>query len=216
MGQSSVTMSSDLSKTILIAQYRAWQADLWQLVFESQGHHVLLEQPRAELIEVITARNPDLVIVDMSTGTFNPYALCRSCRAESPGLPVILTHPPDRKIDPAEHRWATYQGAADVLPYLIQDPETIANTLASICQLAGWSTPLDRPSLDLCLTQIGIFPEAPGSQPMDLVPLEPVELNTNGSALVSSNGSSSNHKAQSAPAKVKHQILYRGRVVGKS
>ncbi len=122
-----------MSKTILLAQGQALQVHLWKLGLESQGHSVVLISPCKELLEVATSQPLDLnlMLVDMTTGLFNPYAFCRGCQSKLPNIPVILTHYPGRHIEPAERRWAIYQGAADVIPGLAEAGDILHHPGAS-------------------------------------------------------------------------------------
>ena len=80
-----------MSKTILLAQGQALQVHLWKLGLESQGHSVVLISPCEALLEVATSQSLDLnlMLVDMTTGLFNPYAFCRGCQSKLPNLSLI-------------------------------------------------------------------------------------------------------------------------------
>ncbi len=138
--------SDPMTRTILVIQQREKYARFWQQVLSSQGHQVRVETPQEDLMLLIEQHRPDLVLVDMSIGNFNPYALCRDCQKRCPESRVILTHPPQREVQEAERRWATYQGAAELLT-IPKDPTKVADCLISIYQSIRWAEPLDQPKL---------------------------------------------------------------------
>lgn len=148
---------STVSKTILLAQGQPLQSHLWQLGLESQGHSVVPISPREDLLEAATSQPLDLMVVDMTTGLFNPYAFCRECQSKLPNIPVILTHHPRRHIEPAERRWAIYQGAADVIPGLAEAGDLL-HSLERIYEAARWFLPIDTEALHRALKQAGLWP----------------------------------------------------------
>lgn len=109
----------------LVIQPSPLQAHLWSQALTSQGLMVVMESPRDELMSFVHVHQPDLLVVDMTTGLFNPYAFCRECRSQYPSLPVILTHQAEYSVEPAARRWAIYQGAADVMPGLSRTVEVL-------------------------------------------------------------------------------------------
>jgi CheY-like chemotaxis protein len=151
----STAMLDPSQKTILVAQSQPSQAQLWRSVLESQGHTVILEDPHAGILNRVMSCLPDLLIVDMTTGQFNPYGLCRDCRTQFPGLPIVLTHQVNREIEPAERRWATYQGAVDVLSGL-SSAEDALDALMRVYMSVGWQQPIDRRALSKAVERLGL------------------------------------------------------------
>lgn len=199
-----------MSKTILVVQSQPLQVQLWKLVFESQRHLVLLTSPRMDLLEVATTQPLDLMVVDMTTGLFNPYAFCRDCRSYLPNTPVILTHHPHRHIEPAERRWAIYQGAAEVIPGLAEVSD-ILNSLDRIYKAVGWSLPIDTEALYSRLEQTGLMPRDPNPVSSPTPPPQPmVQAPT---TLPPSVKSEKNTEAKPAAPPMKYRLMYRGRPV---
>lgn len=190
-----------VTKRILVAQGQPLQAQLWKLVLESQRHTVLLIPPQRDLLEVATAQPLDLMVVDMTTGLFNPYDFCRNCRDRLPNTPVILTHYPRRPIEPAERRWAIYQGAAEVIPGLAEASD-IFDSLERIYKAAQWSFPIDAEALSATLSQMGLMardPSSPASPP------QPTGEN-------SSSQAAPPETKPSAP-QPKYRLMYRGQPI---
>ncbi len=183
-----------VTKTVLVAQGQPWQAQLWKSVLESQRHAVVLVSPQADLVEVAATHPPDLMVVDMTTGLFNPYAFCRECRSRLPDIPVILTHHPRRRIEPAERRWAIYQGAAEVIPGLAE-ADDILHSLEQVYKAARWPFPIDTAALHAVLEQAGLRPEKDTSLPSP--PVAPEER----------------QEQTAAPPPAKYRLMYRGRPV---
>lgn len=183
-----------VTKTVLVAQGQLLQAQLWKLVLESQRHTVVLVSPQADLVEVAATHSPDLMVVDMTTGLFNPYAFCRECRSRLPDIPVILTHYPRRPIEPAERRWAIYQGAAEVIPGL-DEADDILHSLEQIYKAARWSFPIDTEALHAVLEQLGLWSEKDSPPPSPSVATEERQEQT------------------AAPPPAKYRLMYRGRPV---
>lgn len=103
------------------------QGQIWQVALKSQGLSVIWESPDVNLSEMLNQlkeagmRIPDLLLLDVSTPTLNPYAFCRWCREEHPGLLILLTNATQKEISQPERQWAIYQGAQDFLPGFQQE-----------------------------------------------------------------------------------------------
>ncbi|MEN9225307.1 MAG: response regulator [Thermostichus sp. HHBFW_bins_43] len=197
-----------MTKTVLVAQGQPLQVQLWRLVLESQRHSVLLTSPHADLLEVATAQPLDLMVVDMTTGLFNPYAFCRDCHSQLPNTPVILTHHPRRHIEPAERRWAIYQGAAEVIPGLAEASD-ILDSLHRIYQAAKWSLPIDIEALYTVLEQTGLLPGEANS--VSSAPPQPISPSpTNPEQPIATEVS---QEQKVSTPQVKYRLMYRGRPV---
>lgn len=184
--------SYPMTKTILVIQQREKYARFWQQILSSQGHRVRVEAPQEDLMLLIEQHRPNLVLVDMSIGNFNPYALCRDCQKRCPESRVILTHPPQREVQEAERRWATYQGAAELLT-TPKDPTGVGDCLISIYQAIGWTEPLDQPKLMDSLQVLNWLPKPEETAPPTPIPPE----------------STATKPAQKSPT----PLMYRGRPV---
>jgi CheY-like chemotaxis protein len=203
---------STVRKTILLAQGQPSQIHLWKLALESQGHSVVLVSPREDLLEVAASQplDLDLMVVDMTTGLFNPYAFCRECQSKLPNIPVILTHHPRRHIEPAERRWAIYQGAADVIPGLAEAGDLL-HSLERIYEAARWFLPIDTEALHRALKQAGLWPaevsrtssSTPPPQPSAHSPTAPPQPIT----------AEGDPGQKDLTPQVKYRLMYRGRPV---
>lgn len=202
--------ASTVTKTILVAQGQPLQVQLWKLVLESQRHSVLLTSPHMDLLEVATTQPLDLLVVDMTTGLFNPYAFCRDCHSRLPKTPVILTHHPRRHIEPAERRWAIYQGAAEVIPGLAEASD-ILDSLDRIYKAAQWVLPIDTEALYTVLEQTGLLPGEANPVPSPTAPPQPISPTPTNPAQPIATEASQEQKV-SAP-QVKYRLMYRGRPV---
>ncbi|MEN9202350.1 MAG: response regulator [Thermostichus sp. DG_1_6_bins_120] len=196
-----------MTKTVLVAQSQSLQAQLWKLVMESQQHSVVLTAPRIDLLEVATAQPLDLMIVDMTTGLFNPYALCRDCRSQLPNTPVILTHPARRHIEPVERRWAIYQGATDIIPALVEAGDVL-DALRHIYAAVKWPLPIDTDALYAALEQLGFMPEKSNSVSSTSPPQVAIPAPTPAPSI-----DSEEQTASKPSSSVKYRLMYRGRPV---
>lgn len=201
---------SAVTKTILVIQGQSLQVQLWKLVLESQRHSVLLTSPHMDLLEVAKTQPLDLMVVDMTTGLFNPYAFCRDCHSQLPNTPVILTHHARRHIEPAERRWAIYQGAAEVIPGLAEASD-ILDSLDRIYKAAKWSLPIDTDALYIVLEQAGLMPGDANPVPSPTSPPQPVIQTP--TAPPQSVKSEEPTEAKSSAPQVKYRLMYRGRPV---
>ena len=117
----------DSQKLILMVQPSRLQGLIWQTVLKSQQLSVIWESPTADLadnLDQIKAAGltlPDLLLVDMQVPELNPYAFCRWCREQYPGLKLVLTNSNQAAISLSERQWAVNQGASDLLAGFQQD-----------------------------------------------------------------------------------------------
>lgn len=111
----------DSQKIILMVQPSRLQGLIWQTVLKSQQLSVIWESPAADLAENLDQLKaagltlPDLLLVDMQVPDLNPYAFCRWCREQYPGLKLVLTNSSQTEISLSERQWAVNQGASDLL-----------------------------------------------------------------------------------------------------
>ena len=98
------------------------QSEIWRTALVSQRIAVVQESPDVDLaqtfgeLERVGMALPNLLLVDLAVEELNPYALCRWCRDRYPSIKVILTGGMQTEIPLSERRWATLQGADDLLP----------------------------------------------------------------------------------------------------
>ncbi len=113
---------ADPQKLVLMVQVTRLQGGIWQSVLKSQQIGVIWEAPDANLVENLDQLKaagltlPDLLLVDMRIPNFNPYAFCRWCREQYPGVKVILTNSAQTEVTLSERQWAVNQGASDLFP----------------------------------------------------------------------------------------------------
>jgi CheY-like chemotaxis protein len=141
----------------LVIQPSPLQAHLWAQALGSQNIQVIQEFPRPELLSYLERHQPDVLIVDMTTGLFNPYGFCRECRGQFPALPVILTYQPEQPLEAAARRWAIYQGAADVMPGLVKTV-AILDSIYQVMSLMGLGSRFNEQAL---LQTVGIAAPPP-------------------------------------------------------
>ncbi|NJK64675.1 MAG: response regulator [Synechococcaceae cyanobacterium SM2_3_1] len=191
----------EVSTSVLIAQSQPEQSHLWQLIFQSQGHQVIQVAPQAQLFETVLAHAPGVLVADTTTGLFNPFALCRECKSKLPGTKVLLTRERHRPVEPAEQRWAKYQGATELLPGLPENGQLLP-TAELVLELIG-CTPINKTALQQALVapepevDTNIFAEEPPAETPSHPPAPPEPESIPPSA---------------APA-YKPVIMYRGRPV---
>ncbi|PZV12706.1 MAG: hypothetical protein DCF22_11840 [Leptolyngbya sp.] len=113
---------ADSQKLVLMVQASRLQGLIWQSVLKSQQVSVIWESPDTNLTENLDQLKaaglilPDLLLIDMRSPNFNPYAFCRWCREQYPGLKIVLTNDVQEGISLSERQWAVNQGASDLLP----------------------------------------------------------------------------------------------------
>lgn len=117
-----VAPMADLQKLVLMVQASRLQGLIWQSVLKSQQVSVIWESPDTNLTENLDQLKaagltlPDLLLIDMRSPNLNPYAFCRWCREQYPGLKIVLTNDVQEGISLSERQWAVNQGASDLLP----------------------------------------------------------------------------------------------------
>ncbi|MCJ2544383.1 hypothetical protein [Thermostichus vulcanus] len=153
-------------RRVLISQADPFQAKLWQLALGSQGVQVILADAAGELeglLDQVKKYRPHLLIQDMGATHFNPYEFCRDCHSRYPQLPILLTHAVNRAIADGEKRWATLQGAADIIPAL---KPSVQELIPSLVYVLGR---LQLPSPDVETLKRSLRPKS-GSQTNPAVP----------------------------------------------
>lgn len=141
-----VASSLSGSKTILMSHLSAEQSDLWSAALTAQKFEVISEQADTDIVKLLTqwkqwnSKLPDLLLIDirlknLDGNTLQSSSLCRWCRENHPELKVILVNPNQDKIPSSEQRWATRQGAIDMLPRLQQI--NLASAMARIVEVLG-------------------------------------------------------------------------------
>ncbi len=118
---------ADSQKFVLMLQPNRFQGFIWKAILKSQQISVIWEAPDTDLKDNLTQLGqagltlPHLLIVDMQCLGDNPYAFCRWCRDNYPGVKIILTNCVQRDIAGPERDWAVHQGASDLLPGFQRD-----------------------------------------------------------------------------------------------
>ncbi|MGF1574575.1 MAG: hypothetical protein ACFCU9_01325, partial [Cyanophyceae cyanobacterium] len=156
----------DSQRRVLINQSDQLQRKLWRFALKSQGVTVLMADLQQPLMEQIETHQPHLLIQEMNTTQFNPYEFCRECRILKPKLAIILTQYSDRAIVEGEKRWATSQGAADIIADLRPTVEALIPSVVYVLGRLGLPSPdMDalRQSLNPARRTLG-SPVTSGSQ----------------------------------------------------
>ena len=120
----------------LILQSSPTQGRLWKVALESQGFSVILSSPEVDILGSIDIYKPELALIDISSGTFNPFEISRQSAKRYPDASIIFTNHKRQKIYPSERQWAIRQKAAD----LIAAPKTfkaLRAVVASTIEISG-------------------------------------------------------------------------------
>ncbi|WP_017327891.1 response regulator [Synechococcus sp. PCC 7336] len=136
--------------TILVIHSSKQQKWLWKTALASQGVSTIVETTEGDMLDLLGRVSPDAVLLDISSGQFNPYEVSRKCRDRFPTLPIVLTNHAERPIAEVERRWAIQQGASD----LIADPTSLSelcSALQRVLELSTSSISLDRTALEAVL-----------------------------------------------------------------
>ena len=139
---------SEAHKIILVAQSQPRQMELWKLAFASQGFQIVDTLPDEKLLQKnVLNHDVKLLLLDITTKSFNPYLFCRKILKSYPDISIILTDHQRQKISDAEYKLAISQGAKDVIPRLLKNSEITA-VLKKMFQLVGWNAFFDREALE--------------------------------------------------------------------
>lgn len=120
----------------LILQSSPSQGRLWKAALESQGFKVIWGSPDIDILTSIETFQPELALIDVSKGNFNPFEISRKSAKLYPNASIVFTNHKRQKIYPSERRWAKKQRAAD----LISAPttlEALRSTVARIVEISG-------------------------------------------------------------------------------
>ncbi|MDR9402096.1 MAG: hypothetical protein RI580_01525 [Halothece sp. Uz-M2-17] len=111
-----------MTDAVLVIQKSNSQSEIWTRLLESQGLIAITESPEANLRQLLQQASqrdemfPKLIILEMSIEKLNPYEFCRWTQENYPSLKVILTAQERIQVSEIEQRWATNQGAYQLLP----------------------------------------------------------------------------------------------------
>ncbi|MEO0940450.1 MAG: response regulator [Cyanobacteria bacterium J06642_12] len=120
----------------LILQSSPTQGRLWKVALESQGFKVIWGSPDIDILTSIETFQPEVALIDVSKGNFNPFEISRQSAKLYPSASIVFTNHKRQKIYPSERRWAKKQNAAD----LISAPttlDTLRATVARIVEISG-------------------------------------------------------------------------------
>lgn len=134
-----------MSNTVLVVQKSNYDQKIWRQILESQGLTAITESPQANFRDFIRHSSlssetfPQLMILDMSIENLNPYEFCRWVQENYPSVKIILTNRDRKTISDIERRWATNQGAFELLPRFDEDNLTasLTNTIKLIWGALG-------------------------------------------------------------------------------
>ena len=120
----------------LILQSSPTQGRLWKVALESQGFKVIWGSPDIDILTSIETFQPEVALIDVSKGIFNPFEISRQSAKLYPDASIVFTNHKRQKIYPSERRWAKKQNAAD----LISAPttlDTLRSAVARIVEISG-------------------------------------------------------------------------------
>ena len=143
---SSIMFHSVQNAVALILQSSPTQRQLWKISLESQGFTVIKDTPSVDILRSIVKFQPNVAIVDISEGTFNPFEISRKSAVICPSAAIMFTNHKRKEIYPSERNWAMKQKAAD----LISAPKTIRalkGAVARIVAMSGSSRSFDPDAL---------------------------------------------------------------------
>ncbi len=199
-----------MSGTTFILHRLAFQASIWQQIFDSQGWASTILPGNTKLLpQLINLESnnkpwPDLLIVDDSIRDPNIEELCSWLESRNAQLPVIaVTASNTGKISPTAQQLAKSQGAFDLLP----DFEESVLAIAAVNAMKSAAAALGNPSTDnnALVTCIVNISKDFATQSND-IKAKP-ESDNNKEPL--SEDIPSNQKVEATPKKKKR--LYRGR-----
>ena len=186
---------SDFKKWVLMIQPARMQGLIWQAVLKSQGISVIWESADANVLDNIEQLSqaglalPNLLLVDVQLKAGHPYEICRWCRDRAVPINVILTDCSRTVITDYERRWATYQGAVDLLP-AFQQENLVSDVAAAVRRVLEVldEHPLNHGALisillwmkrqieakDLALNPSNGKDSTPKRPPQSVLPLKPI------------------------------------------
>ena len=130
-------MFRSINKAVaLVLQSSFTQGRLWKVALESQGFKVIWRSPDIDILNSIEIFKPEVALIDISKGTFNPFEISRQSAKQYPSASIIFTNHKRQQIYPSERQWAIRQKAAD----LISAPKTfeaLRAAVASIVDISG-------------------------------------------------------------------------------
>ena len=150
----------------LILQSSPTQGQLWKISLESQGFTVIKDTPNVDILRSIVKFQPNVALVDISEGKFNPFEISRKSAILCPSAAIMFTNHKRKEIYPSERDWAMKQKAAD----LISAPKTIRalkGAVARIVALSGSSRSFDPDALSHVIS--------PPSSKLNTAPHKPPE-----------------------------------------
>ncbi len=149
---------SDIDKKVILCQSQPIQIELWNLAFSSLGIQVLEIPLKEQIIQQAINKAPsDLLLLDMTTGAFNPYLFCRKTIQDFPDLPIILTDYKETEIYEAKTRWALSQGAKDIIPSLSYSPQKLISILKRVLVVLGCNSYLTPTTINDLVTKLKII-----------------------------------------------------------
>ncbi len=133
-------------KKVLVTQLSEEQQKLWQSLLLSQGIKVTSASANSDLVLALEQMPkeslPNLLLIDIGMTTANSTslqarAICRWCADNHPDIKVILTNPREDQVKNVGLRWATRQGAVDLLPRL--HSQTLVESMSKVLSALGSS-----------------------------------------------------------------------------
>ncbi len=147
-------MYDNSEKVILIVQNDIESLKFWKSCFLTQNCRVILTPPEANTIAKIVADcYIDLVVIDLNIDSFNPYVFCRQLVQDNFDLQVIFSDRTRKTISDLEMRWATLQGAKDIILGFANTTE-MSESFRKLFQKLGWHDLYDSIALDNFLATV--------------------------------------------------------------
>lgn len=109
-------------KNVLMMQSSHLQGQIWKEALSSQGISMTWLNENIDLAQYLAQSIkagqgvPDLLLLDMTILKPNPYSFCRWCHSLHPNLTIILTSGTRKFVPDSERKWATHQGASELIP----------------------------------------------------------------------------------------------------
>ena len=120
--ESALSALETAPKNVLMMQSSHLQGQVWKEALSSQGISLTWLNENIDLAQYLTQSVksgqgvPDLLLLDMTILKPNPYSFCRWCQSLHPHLKIILTSGTRTFVPASERKWATHQGAAELIP----------------------------------------------------------------------------------------------------
>ncbi len=127
VSESALSAIETAPKNVLMVQSSHLQGQVWKEALSSQGISLTWLNENIDLAQYLTQSMrsgqgiPDLLLLDMTILKPNPYSFCRWCHNLHPTLNIILTSGTRTFVPASERKWATHQGASELIAAFDED-----------------------------------------------------------------------------------------------